>query len=462
MLQADGVYSRYVIDLVAAKYSITFFIEGSIEGHKFSRYVRLGVVDVVGVSTSHDAIPPSRIVDLRSSLLSDTVNQVAFSWTAPGGDQDFGKADRYVVMTAMNQSELQEGGGTLLEGWPTPLEALAMQQHTMTWLHYDQVHYLVISAVDEEGNTGVVSNVINVYVPSPPPSTTVPSSSSISPITSVNTSASKEANSIPVLAALDTSQVAIILGCIGGIIVVIIIMICYCIAAKRRHRKNVAVKKAHEVQDEYNGPVTVDTKGGKFSDGKDGLNNGYMHTVESWSPSELLSSQNSSKHSSMSTRSDNASDHSDSTKKTYGVYSDQNDFYVERNQYHAPGYPDHYPQPSDDYPTPTESYTVTPTEGYSEGYPYPSEVRSYISSQPSDLFLSVSCDLPSSHGPPIYAAYPSYDASLRSTKVPPPIPPKPQVVYSQEPYLYDSQSLDPHASTPSVIYEQRIRNVTMV
>ncbi|CAL4125354.1 unnamed protein product [Meganyctiphanes norvegica] len=457
MLKADGVYSRYVIGLDAAKYSIALFVEGDIKGYKFARHVRLGVVNVFSFPTSHDVLPPSRIVDLRSSLLPDTVNQVAFSWTAPGGDLDFGQADHYVVMASKNKRELQEGEGTLMEGWPAPLEAQAMQQHTITWLQYDQVHYLVIYAVDEEGNTGIFSNIISVHVPSPPPSTTAAPSLSASPFAHVNMSASKEANGTPSLATLDSRQLSVIFGCIGGFIFVIIIIFCYCILAHRRNHKKVAVKKAQEAQEAYSATVIDNIKGSDFlasNDGmKDILKNECIRPVESWSASQLLSNHNDSKRGSMSARSDNTSNHSDSTKKSYGGSSGHNKFYVENNQFHVPGYPDHYPPPSEDYPTPTESYTVTPTEGY----PYLSEARSYISSQPSDSFLSVSCDLP-----PAYAAYPSYDSSLRSGKVPPPIPPKPRVQYIPEPYLCDSESLDQQSSTLSIISEKRVRNVTMV
>lgn len=468
MKKGDGVYSRFIPNLEAGKYSLTVHVEGETDGNKFARHLKLGLVDVVGSLPPRDAQPPARIVDLRATHLPDTDNQVGFIWTAPGGDLDYGTADRYVVMTSHNQHELTEGGGTLLEGWPAPLASPAVQQHTVTWPEYDTLSYLTLYAVDEEGNTAVLSNTVTVYVPAPPTTTPV-LPSSVPPVFSSNVSSVKEGTGAPVLAALDTRQLAVVFGCLGGFIVVVAIIVCYCTAAHRRHRKSANAKKVHEVQDNYSVTVTVASKGTDFPDGKEALKEGmkkeYISPVESWSASQLLSSHQDSKRGSMSARSDNTSDHSASTKKSYGGSSGPMDYYGDANQYqyrHA-GYPDHYPAPSDGYPTPTEGYP-TPTEGYpNEGYPVPAEVRSYISSQPSDSFLSVSCDmLPSSSGPPAYAAYPSYDASLRSTKVPPPIPPKPKVLYTPEPYIYDSQSLDPHSSTPSVASEKRVRNVTMV
>ncbi|XP_042214205.1 calcium-activated chloride channel regulator 1-like [Homarus americanus] len=468
MAQGDGVYSRYVPGLELGKYSIMVRVQGEVEGNEFARHVRLGMVDVVGTKPSPDALPPARVVDLRATLLPDTANQVSFTWTAPGGDLDYGTADRYVVMTSQNQRDLVEGGGTLLEGWPTPLASPAVQQHTITWQEYNTVNYLTLYAVDEEGNTAALSNIVTVFVPAPP--TTTPSPPSLAPpVVPANTSTVREGTGAPVLAALDTRQLAVVFGCVGGFIVVVAIIVCYCTTAHRRHRKSAAAKKVHEVQDAYSVTVTVASKGTEFPDGKEALKDGikkeYISPVESWSASQLLSSHQDSKRGSVSARSDNTSDHSASTKKSYGGSSGAMDYYGEASQYqyrHA-GYPDHYPTPSDGYPTPTEGYP-TPPEGYpNEGYPVPLEARSYISSQPSDSFLSVSCDLlPSSNGPPAYAAYPSYDSSLRSTKVPPPIPPKPKVLYTPEPYIYDTHSLDPHSSTPSVASEKRVRNVTMV
>ena len=466
MRRNDGVYSRVVPGLAAGTYSILVEVKGEIEDSKFARHVRVGLVDVVGAPPTRDALPPARVVDLRASLLTN--NQVGFIWTAPGGDLDYGTASRYVVKVAHDQRQLQEGGGTLLENWPAPLAAPAVQQHTLSWQEYERVSYLSLYAVDEVGNTAALSNIVTVYVPAPPTTTAAPSPS-VAPAVPANTSAVMEGAGSPVLSTLGSRQLAVVFGCLGGFVVVVAVVVCYCTAAHRRHRKAAATKKVHEAQDAYSVTVTVASKGTDFTDGKealkDGLKKEYISPVESWSASQLLGGHAGAKRGSVSARSDNTSDHSASTKKSYGGSSGPAEYYGDTGQYQYrhPGYPEHYPVPSDGYPTPTEGFPPA-TEGYPpEAYAVPLEARSYISSQPSDSFLSVSCDLPpSSSGPPAYAAYPAYDASLRSAKVPPPIPPKPKVLYTPEPYGYDNASLDPHSSTPSVASEKRVRNVTMV
>ncbi|XP_042891198.1 calcium-activated chloride channel regulator 1-like [Penaeus japonicus] len=495
MALADGVYSRFVPALPAAKYSVRVDVEGEVEGEVFTRHVRLGVVDVVGVLPALDVIPPARVVDLRASVLEGSGGRVAFTWTAPGGDMDYGVADRYVVMASRSPAQLREGGGRLLEGWAAPLAAPALQQHTLLWPDFGVVHYVALYAVDEHGNTGALSNIVSVYVPAPPSTTPVPSPSQ-PPVAPVNISAVREAGvGAPVLATLDTRQLAVVFGCVGGFVALVAIVACYCLATHRRHRKSAQAKKVHEA---YAVAVATPTKMGPpqdFPDGgkaatKDALGKDYMSPVESWSASQLLSSRHDAKRGSMSARSDDASDHSGSTKKSYGDSSAGNDYYGETNPYpyrhdaflgHYPSpadqYPvpaDHYPTPSQGYPTPTEGYP-SPSEGYpttptdlypSEGFPVPAEARSYVSSPPSESFLSVSCEmLPSSHGPPAYAAYPSYDASLRSStssKVPPPIPPKPKLVYTPEPYIYDAHAHEAPAPASLLAAEKRVRNITMV
>ena len=463
MTRGDGVFSRFIPNLEPGKYKIVIKITGSVGGSKFARHVRLGVIDVIGNLLPEDTTSPARIVDLRTNVIPNSNGQITFTWTAPGEDFDYGVADRYIVLTSTHRRDLIDGGAKLLEGWPKPLPASSIQQHTITWSNVDTVYYVALYAIDEEGNTAPVSNIVPVYVSAPPTTTFYPSTAS-SAVPSVNISAIKDGSGSPVLAALDTKKIAVVFGCIGGFIIVIMMIICYCTAAHKRNRKAAAAKKVQEVQNGYNVTVTVGTKP-EFSDGKDPIKDGikkeYLSPVESWSASQLLSNHQD-KRGSMSGRSDNNSDHSGSTKKSYGGSSGQADFYGNSSQYPYthPGYTEHYPAPSDGYPTPTESYP-------SEGYPVPSEARSYVSSQPSDSFLSVSCDLiPSAHGPPGYSAYPPYDGSLRSTKVPPPIPPKPKVMYNPEPYMYDNHNHDSNdgsSSTPSSLgNEKRVRNVTMV
>lgn len=424
--------------------------------YTFARHIRLGVLNVVSPPPTQDAISPARVVDLRMSVLPGAPSKVSFTWTAPGNDFDFGTADSYIVKIGQNP-DLEEKGFSYVENWPTPLSAFSIQQHTLTWSNYETVKYVGLYTVDRVGNTSPLSNVVAVYVPLPP--TTTAATSIFSSVFASNSSAVRDGSASPVLAVTNLNLIIIICGIIAAAFIVV--GLTYCVCATQKPNK----KKQTDAPATFNGEVVVPNEK-KFSDrtdSKESIKKEFMSPVESWSASQLLSSHQENKRGSLSARSDGTSDHSDSTKKSYTGFSATNDFYgtPAHFQYTHGMYPDSYPPPSDSYPTPTEGYP--PTEVYhTDGFVVPSEARSYVSAPPSESFLSVSCDLlPATHGPPGYSAYPGHDATLRSGKVPPPIPPKPKVMYSPEPYQFDPQ--DSASTSPSIMgQEKRVRNVTMV
>ncbi|ROT62611.1 hypothetical protein C7M84_019539 [Penaeus vannamei] len=445
MARADGVYSRYVPGLAAAKYSVRVDVEGEVEGELFTRHVRLGVVDVVGVVPALDVLPPARVVDLRASVLAGSGGRVAFSWTAPGGDLDYGVADRYVVMASRIPAQLREGGGRMLEGWPGPCPRPPAAAHSaLAGLRRGALRGAVCGRrAGQHGRPQQRGKCVRAR-------------------------AALHHARAPTLAASGAPRQHVgreggrrRRACAGrprhapagrgvrplrGGFVALVALVAYCLAAHRRQRRSAQAKKAHEVHEAYAVAVATPTKLGPpqdFPDGgkapaKDALGKDYMSPVESWSASQLLSSRHDPKRGSLSARSDGASDHSESTKKSYGDSSAAHDYYADTGAYpyrhdaflgHYPGPADQYPAPADHYPPPAHAYP-TPADGYpapSEGYPatptdlypsegFPAEARPYVSSPPSESFLSVSCEmLPPSHGPPAYAAYPSYDASLRSS-----------------------------------------------
>ena len=170
MTSGDGVYSRILPQLEAGKFSVSVRIEGSFGQLPFTRLVRLGVLNVRAPPQALDVIPPSRIVDLRASVLPGLPSKVSFTWTAPGDNFDRGQADKYLVRMS-STPDLQEG---LLfgEDWTAPLEAFTVQQHTVTWPHFDTVTYVAILSVDNSGNESPLSNVVSVFIASPPTTTT--------------------------------------------------------------------------------------------------------------------------------------------------------------------------------------------------------------------------------------------------------------------------------------------------
>lgn len=399
---------------------------------------------------------------MRAALLPATDGHVSFTWTAPGGNYDYGKAETYKVLVNKNLQKLRDEVGTYLEGWPAPLSAHSIQQHTITWKDYDKVYYLGMFAIDTSGNAAILSNIVEIFVPSPPtssPSTLV----TILP----NLSQSKEGSThraTTVFNSLDTKQLVVVFVCVAGFLLIVSFVICYCTSLRRKNKNK--PQKDEDPKEVFS--ATVGNKNSEYSQEKhcDGFNKDYLRPINSWSPSELLGTSHNDKRESISGRSDNNSEHSGSTKKSGGGSSEPPQYYNNgQYPYDGNGYNNAYPIPSDGYPTPVENYSQNganfsgPKDEYSiDGF------SPYASSQHSDFFLSDSCDmLPGSQGPPGYSVYPQYDNNVRGTKVPPPIPPKPKVHYTPEPYIYEGTDLNGrNSSNASITSEKRVRNVTMV
>ena len=451
MLQGDGVYSRYVPSLPTGKFSIVIYIEGMLGDYTFVRHLNLGIINVFASPSYTDKIAPARIVDLRSSVLPNTQNQVSFTWTAPGGDFDFGIAKNYVAKVSQSR-DMDNGQYSFIDNWPQPLPAYSIQQHTIEWTSFDVVNYVGIYSMDEAGNISPISNLVSISIPSittvaPPPELHA-SSEEDSGTTGGDTSASRILQSTQL-----TTIVYIVLTVVG--ILVLCLTIC-CFVAKYNKGSGKSVDDPDNFVKDINASNEKNPSG--QLDTSVNMKKEFMSPVESWSASQLLDSHKDTKRSSYSTRSDDASEHSSDSKKSYSGFSATNDFYGTpiQFQYNHGAYMENYPIiTNSNYPTPTEGYHPPPSELYLRDDFSSNDNR--ISSPQSDSFLSVSCDIPPvSHGPP---GYQSCGNTLRSSKVPPPIPPKPKGAYSTEPLQYDVEDGQDNSANGS---ERRVRNVTMV
>ena len=124
---------------------------------------------------------------------------VTLKWTSPGNDYDLGQATDYSIKCYTDPKILLEGSGfsqkaisVPLEQLPVPMPSGTVQRTTVKvpWAdevsigtvlsNYDlnnpnffvKVFYYGIAASDKSGNTGPVSNLVPVYVESPPQTTT--------------------------------------------------------------------------------------------------------------------------------------------------------------------------------------------------------------------------------------------------------------------------------------------------
>ncbi|KAL3222904.1 hypothetical protein MRX96_049910, partial [Rhipicephalus microplus] len=203
--QNDGVYSRYFTDFTSTgRYDLTVvandndvsavvvgassaefesrFPEGAeypsccgsrvpdSYSQKTSRFTRInhyGSFFVTVPKPERDVLPPSRITDLRVVSTDNRRMAVTFNWTAPGDDFDEGQASRYELKSFKDRLNAQRrfaGHGQLVDGHR------ASQEWTSSRCPRPPL-YFAIRAIDDQGNAGQVSNVVEVVI-IPPPTTT--------------------------------------------------------------------------------------------------------------------------------------------------------------------------------------------------------------------------------------------------------------------------------------------------
>jgi len=123
-----------------------------------------------GFPLTKDISPPTRIIDFQViNQLGSSLN-INLSWTAPGGDYDFGKAERYEIRCHTQREMLSEENfiskGILVHSdslpVPQPYGTLQTCNAGVPWTN--EVFFYAITAWDERNNRGPISNLVSVYI----------------------------------------------------------------------------------------------------------------------------------------------------------------------------------------------------------------------------------------------------------------------------------------------------------
>lgn len=202
-----------------------------------------------------DLLPPSRITDLRVHV-EPLTQRVTFQWTAVGDDFDQGTAYAYELRLASNKTWLKSTAlfqqAEVLPGAPAPRPSGDQMDLTlMDFDRYDRWFYAAIRAVDRRGNRGRISNLVRLWMPSPPTTTTPPAPLWPSTSLSVNDLPPQWFNG-----GLSTVHWAAIVAGICVALLILVLAIYFVVAAKRRRDKeqNAAAIGSNNNPSGKNGP----------------------------------------------------------------------------------------------------------------------------------------------------------------------------------------------------------------
>jgi len=182
----DGVYSRYLTSIqeegrytvsvhVSSTPSYPAYLEsgsGQEELGEFSRVFSGYIFHISSVQRSTvDISPPSRILDLTVQVLSSQ-GEFEFKWTAPGDNYDDGKPTSYKLFYTQDPNSFykysQPGSELhLVQGFSGSKPSGENESHRILVQDYNINLYYCILGVDNQGNTGEISNIVVAYMPQP-------------------------------------------------------------------------------------------------------------------------------------------------------------------------------------------------------------------------------------------------------------------------------------------------------
>lgn len=192
-----------------------------------------------GISPRTDIAAPSRILDFRVSRIINDSLYVELEWSAPGGDFDKGKADKYEIRCYTNREALTNEQsfkemGILVHDSFTPKPVAFGQRQTCTvgvpWPN--EIFFYAIIASDDTGNKSPISNIISVYIPEETSSSTeLPPQLASDDINQVNQQPLSEYDEYGSMTNAERERrsqqikVYIIIGVISGLLLLILLVI---------------------------------------------------------------------------------------------------------------------------------------------------------------------------------------------------------------------------------------------
>ncbi|CAG2205202.1 CLCA3_4 [Mytilus edulis] len=192
----DGIYSCYIlpnelsangrlsIKVIAEGYSAKVVVEvtrspgtkftDDFEEQSIGPFMRVALAREITVKNytlldkSIDLLPPSSILTLQLSNVSNEDNTYTLSWNAVGDDLDRGNASSYDIRYSDKFQKLKTDPGrqqTITAGIipkePGETESFVFQ---IPNIQTNTTYYIAVRAVDDQNNTGDLSNIISVSI----------------------------------------------------------------------------------------------------------------------------------------------------------------------------------------------------------------------------------------------------------------------------------------------------------
>jgi hypothetical protein len=320
--KGDGIYSGYLpsFSSVPGYYTVrilasdnngqafTFSDGAPIPTGSFKRILAAPSFHLnFGVEKGRDEVPPSRVTDLQ--LVKSSGLSLTFSWSAAGDNYDIGKPARvelrcHTSPMALSQHNFTKQGILV----PFPEDVLAEAHGAVQTINAkipwtNEVFYYGLVSYDEAGNMAEVSNLVEVYIEE------VTTKSLEVNLTLMDLQLNLGEDSW----LLDKTKIYIVCGIVAGAIIVIVLLVtCLIIRAKRLARA-----KTRWVQDTYEAGFNPEAKVERVE-----TESGIYSWLESLPRSERKEEEGSSSSSSRPTTSTDDSI-SDSGEYQHGQQSHQ-------------------------------------------------------------------------------------------------------------------------------------------
>ena len=201
----------------------------------------------LGPGLGGDLAPPNRVTDLKIVAKRPLSLEVELTWTAPGGDWDYGKAANYDIRCHTNPAALSEqkfesqGIAVPAQLVPRPEMRGSKQTVTVTVPWPNELFFFALVALDEGGQRSLVSNLEEVLVVEEV--TSLPSIQEVEEGPEVKTDNHQEAGQGLYIAG----------GILSGVVVVILTILAVVMIRKKRKRSLV---NSSSSTDDPNFPVS--------------------------------------------------------------------------------------------------------------------------------------------------------------------------------------------------------------